>query len=91
MNQPTAILPRPPEPLADERGPIPVFGPARTDERGRVVMEEAERAARAEAALRFLRLLPSLPDDDPPDTNERLMRAIDEDRPPGRKLFDGMY
>ena len=38
--------------LADEQGPIPAFGPARTDEHGRVVMTDEEWEARRDATLR---------------------------------------
>ncbi len=38
--------------LSDERGPIPVFGPAGTDRHGRISMTDEERDARRDAAIR---------------------------------------
>jgi hypothetical protein len=61
------------------------------DEHGRLIpLPAEERRARTEAVLRTLKALRDLPDGDPPDTLERLMRGLDENRPPGRKLFEGM-
>jgi hypothetical protein len=81
----------PAEPLADARGPIPAFGPRALDAQGRLIpLSAEERRARAEAAMRAIQALRELPDDDPPDTSVRLMRGLDEHRPPGRKLFEGM-
>jgi hypothetical protein len=79
-------------PLCDEQGPIPRFPPIPQDARtGRPLPISAEeRAARNAAAVRMLRAIELIPDDDPPDTLERLMRIIDEDRPPGQKVFEGM-
>jgi hypothetical protein len=90
--RPDVAAPGPPpsDGLCDELGLIPVFGPVRTDERGRVVMTEQERRARAAAAVRALKALERLPDDDPPGTTEAMMRGIDAGRP-HRKLFEGMY
>jgi hypothetical protein len=79
------------EPLADARGPIPTFLPRAVDEQGRLVpLSTEQRRARAEAAMRTLTALRDLPDEDPPDTLARLMRGIDENRAPGRKLFEGI-
>jgi hypothetical protein len=49
--------------LADEGGPIPAFGPARTDELGRVVMSDEEWEARRDAALRVLRAVGEITDE----------------------------
>lgn len=82
---------RPAEPVRDAQGAIPAFPPRTVDGHGRLLPVSAEeRRARAEAARRLLTALRDLPDDDPPDTLDRLMRGIDEGRPPGRKLFEGM-
>jgi hypothetical protein len=57
--------------LFDEQGPIPTFPPLRLDEHGRIIpISEEERRARHSAALRALRALDALPDDDPPGTGE---------------------
>lgn len=77
--------------LCDADGPIPTFPPRTLDARGRLVpISPEERKARSEAAIRTIRALAALPDDDPPDTMERMMRGIDEGRP-YRKLFEGLY
>jgi hypothetical protein len=77
--------------LADARGPIPAFPRRAVDEHGRLIpLPAEERRARTEAVLRTLAALRDLPDEDPPDTLERLMRGLDESRPPDRRLFEGM-
>jgi hypothetical protein len=87
----TAHGPQPAEALADSEGSIPAFPPRAVDELGRLIpLSAEERKARNEAVLRTLRALRGLPDEDPPDTLERMMRGLDENRPPGRKLFEGM-
>jgi hypothetical protein len=55
--------------LSDERGPIPNFGPAPTDDRGRIVMTKAEWDARREAAGRALKIIGNITDES--DTDER--------------------
>jgi hypothetical protein len=54
--------------LADERGPIPAFGPARTDENGRLLMSDEERVARRDAAIRALAVVREITDET--DTDE---------------------
>jgi hypothetical protein len=77
--------------LADVHGPIPTFPPRAVDERGRLVpLSAEERGARKQAILRTLAALRVLPDGDAPDTLERLMRGIDENRSPDRRLFEGI-
>ncbi len=77
--------------LSDDLGPIPRFPPRALDERGRVIpLSSEERRARSDAAIRALKALRQLPDDDPPGTDERFMRGIDSHRP-HRPLFEGMY
>jgi hypothetical protein len=78
--------------LCDEDGPIPTFPPLALDERGRLIpITPEERTARHRAAMRALAALDKLPDDDPPDAVIEMMRGIDSRRPPGQKLFEGMY
>ena len=78
--------------LCDEQGPIPTFPPRQLDEHGRLIpLSPEERKARSEAAIRALKAIRSRPDDDPPDIEEQMMRGIDANRPPGRKLFEGYY
>ena len=78
--------------LVDEQGPIPTFPPRQLDEHGRLVpISEEERRARASAVSRALAALDALHDEDPPETEEEMMRGIDSHRPPGQKLFEGMY
>ena len=78
--------------LVDDEGPIPTFPPRQLDEHGRLVpISEEERRARASAARRALAALDALPDEDPPETEEEMMRGIDSHRLPGQKLFEGMY
>ena len=80
------------EPLCDEHGPIPTFPPREFDEHGRLVpLSPEERKLRSEALIRAINAIRSRPDHDPPDTMERMMRGIDANRPPGRKLFEGYY
>lgn len=94
-----ATIPKPARPsvdsgpdLVDQKGQIPTFPPRKLDEHGRIVpISEEERRARASAASRALAALDALPDEDPPETEEEMMRGIDSHRPPGQKLFEGMY
>lgn len=77
--------------LSDADGPIPTFPPRALDAHGRLIpIPEEERQARAAAAIRALRAIAQLPDDDPSDTEQRMMKGIDAGRP-HRKLFEGMY
>src|SRR5262245_56819085 len=81
-----------PQALSDSEGPIPVFPPRRYDNRGCFVpISEEERKARIRAAARALTALDEFPDDDPAGSDAAMMRGIDANRPPGRKLFEGMY
>jgi hypothetical protein len=76
-------------PLVDAEGPIPTFVPRQFDEHGRLIpLSDEERQARARAAVRALEALDRLPDDDPPGTDEAVLRGIDAHRPPGCKLFE---
>ncbi len=78
--------------LTDARGTIPGFPPLPIDASGRPIpISSEEREARRDAALRTLDALDDLPDVDPPGLMEDGMRAIDSARPPGRRLFEGMY
>jgi hypothetical protein len=78
--------------LSDDDGVIPVFPPRQVDSDGRLIpLSTEERRARKSAALRALAAIRQLPDNDPPGTAEQMMRGIDEFRPPGQKLFEGMY
>ena len=77
--------------LADVHGPIPAFPPRAVDDQGRLLpLTAEERRTRSEAVLRTLAALRDLPDEDPPDALERLMRGLDAKRPPGRRLFEGI-
>lgn len=49
--------------LADKMGPIPTFGPAKLDARGRIVMSAEEKSQRRAAALRMLAILPTITDE----------------------------
>jgi hypothetical protein len=93
-NRAEDLIPRAQEPagaLADVHGPIPAFAPRAVDEQGRLIpLTAKERSARSEAVLRTLAALRDLPDEDPLDTLELLMRGLDAERPPDRRLFEGM-
>ncbi|MEO6810016.1 MAG: hypothetical protein ABI353_12960 [Isosphaeraceae bacterium] len=78
--------------LCDADGPIPTFPPRALDEQGRLIpISPEERKARSEAAIRALRAIELLPDDDPPGSTEELFRSLDANRPEGAKQFEGMY
>jgi hypothetical protein len=78
--------------LCDDQGPIPTFPPRKLDEHGRLIpISPEERAARHAAAIRALAALDKLPDDDPPDVTIQMMRGIASRRPPGQKIFEGLY
>lgn len=53
--------------LIDEHGPIPAFGPARTDEHGRLVLTDEEWEARRAATLRALRAVEEIADESETD------------------------
>ena len=76
--------------LRDEKGLIPAFGPVRLDEQGRIVVSKEERRARAEAAVRMLKVIDQRPDNDPPGIEEKFMRNYDENHP-HRPQFEGYY
>jgi arylsulfatase A-like enzyme len=60
--------------LSDEHGPIPAFGPARTDMSGRVLMNGEEHAARRDAAIRALAAIVQITDET--DTDERWVEVF---------------
>jgi hypothetical protein len=67
--------------LVDEQRPIPAFGPARTDEHGRVIMTDEEWEARRNAALRALRAVGDITDET--DTNaiwDEVFRGLEGSR-----------
>ena len=67
--------------LSDEHGPIPTFGPARTDQHGRIVMTDEEQAARRDAIIRTLRVIGDITDET--DTDEiwdEVFRGLKEGR-----------
>ena len=71
---------------------IPTFPPRALDAQGRLIpLSAEERRARDDAAARVLLLIQSRTDFDPPGTDEAVLRGIDSHRPPGHKLFEGMY
>jgi|GEM_PF-1084450 len=91
MSTRTRTTNRPPEALADAAGPIPAFGPAAVDERGRIALTAEEWEARRAAALRALDAIAAITDEtDTDETWREVFRGIDEGRP-HRKLFEGMY
>jgi hypothetical protein len=77
--------------LTDELGPIPCFPPRQLDAHGRLIpLTPEERKARSKAAIRALAAIEKLPDDDPIGVEAEFMRGIDENRPEGRKIFEGL-
>ena len=81
-----------PDGRCDAEGPIPTFGPAKRDERGRLLpITREEQQARADAIRRVFALWETEADDDPPGTWEEVMRSIDEERTRlgMRTLFEG--
>ena len=53
--------------LADERGPIPTFGPVKTDRRGRLIVNREEDEARQDAIGRMLRVIGKITDESDSD------------------------
>jgi hypothetical protein len=77
--------------LVDAIGSIPEFQPRRLDEQGRLIpLSPEEKKARSEAAIRVLQAMSELSDDDAPGVEAEFMRGIDENRPPGQKIFEGL-
>ncbi len=77
--------------LSDDLGPIPEFPPRQLDEQGHLVPLSPEEArARSEAAIRLLQVMSELPDEDLPGVEAEFTRGIDENRPPGQKIFEGL-
>ncbi len=79
--------------LVDELGPIPTFPPLRRDpETGRMIpLSQDEFEARRAAALRMLKVLDQITDENDTDENWReVYRNIDAFRP-HRPLFEGLY
>jgi hypothetical protein len=78
--------------LRDEQGPIPTFPVRAVDEHGRLIpLSAEERLARSEAAIRALKAITQITDET--DTDEKwseFYRGIDDNRPVGQKLFEGM-
>ena len=67
--------------LADEHGPIPAFGPARTDSHGRVVMGDDEWEARRAAAVRALEAVAGIADEtDTDEVWDEVFRGLEEAR-----------
>jgi hypothetical protein len=79
--------------LIDELGPIPSFPPLAVDpETGRIIpLSKEELDARRDAALRMLKVLDQITDDNDTDENWReVYRNIDASRP-HRPLFKDLY
>jgi hypothetical protein len=79
--------------LVDEMGPIPSFPPLSLDPlTGRVIpLSREEIEARRDAALRMLKVLDQITDENDTDENWReVYRNIDAFRP-HRPLFKGLY
>jgi hypothetical protein len=73
--------------LSDEKGPIPTFGPAITDENGRLVIDEEESKARSDAIQRMLSVIRNITDES--DTDEvwdEVTRALEESHSTDRNL-----
>jgi hypothetical protein len=66
--------------LSDERGPIPAFGPVRTDENGRILMSDEEIAARRDAAIRALATIANITDEtDTDEVWDEVFRRLERD------------
>jgi len=67
--------------LVDEKGPIPAFGPARTDEQGRIVMSEEEWEARRAASIRAMKALAKITDEtDTDEVWDQVFKGLEEAR-----------
>ncbi len=77
--------------LIDELGPIPCFPPRQLDAHGRLIpLSAEERKVAIRGRDPALRAIEKLPDDDPIGIEAEFMRGIDENRPEGRKIFEGL-
>ena len=93
MNNPNTITENKVTPLSDAEGPIPSFPPLPLDPAtGQLLsMSDQEIAARRDAAIRAIKALGRMTDENDDDSLwKEVYRNIDEGRP-HRKLFEGMY
>ncbi len=69
------------------------LGPLKRDENGKLILSPEELANRGQTLRRLFAEWATMPDDDPPGTDETVMRNIDEERRRSgmRTLFDGYY
>ena len=68
-----------------------MFPARQLDEHGRIIPISEEERRCSPLSRAGGQGLDALPDDDPPGTEIGMMRGIDSHRPPGQKLFEGLY
>ena len=82
----------PPFVLRDADGPIPTFGPAKVDERGRLLpISDEEKKAEADAIRRMFAVWDTIPDDDPPGMWKRRCGISTPEGRRAQRSFEGMY
>ena len=80
-----------PSPSTPEATEAPAPHRLKLDANGRLLPRtDEERAADAERIQGLAESLASIPDDDPPGSDQEFWRAIDSHRP-HRPLFEGLY